>query len=145
MDMPPSRIFRLVQWEIPEMEEKALRSEAIWLCLSCETCFTRCPQEIEIPKALDAIRAESLERGMAHRKARKILAFHRSFLASVEREGRLFEVGMVSDYKRRTGDFAKDVMVAPKMFLRGKLGLFPHRIKDRAGLKAIFKRTSGKG
>lgn len=145
MDMPPSRIFRLVQWEIPEMEERALRSEAIWLCLSCETCATRCPQELEIPKALDAIRAESLKRGMVNPKAKKILAFHRSFLASIEREGRLFEVGMVSDYKRRTGDLMKDVTVAPKLFLRGKLGLMPHRIKDRAGVKAIFKRVLGKG
>jgi heterodisulfide reductase subunit C len=82
---------------------------------------------------------------MVNSKAKKILAFHRSFLASIEREGRLFEVGMVSDYKRRTGDLMKDVMVAPKLFLRGKLGLMPHRIKDQAGVKAIFKRVLGKG
>jgi hypothetical protein len=36
-------------------------------------------------------------------------------------------------------------MLAPKMYLKGKLGLFPHLIKNRRGMKRLFKRTIGKG
>ncbi|HNX94318.1 MAG TPA: 4Fe-4S dicluster domain-containing protein [Holophaga sp.] len=144
MDLTSSQIFRLVQLGFPELEEKALRSEGIWLCLACETCSTRCPQEIEISKVMDALRSEALKRGLSHPKSRDILAFHRAFLGAVKLAGRLNEVGMVADYKRRTGHFLKDILVAPRMFLKGKLGLIPHRIKDRAGLRAIFRRTLSK-
>ena len=54
-------------------------------------------------------------------------------------------MGLVADYKLRSRHFLKDVMLAPKMFLKGKLGLLPHLIKDRQGVKRLFKRAAGKG
>ena len=35
MDLPPCQVFRLLQLGFPELEEKVLRSEGIWLCLAC--------------------------------------------------------------------------------------------------------------
>ena len=145
MDLPPSRLFRLLQLDLPDMEERVLRSEAIWLCLTCETCASRCPQEVEITRVMDHLRHESLRRGLVHRGARDILAFHRALLDSVRHTGRLYEIGLVADYKVRTLHLAKDVGLAPKLFLKGKLGLLPHRIKDRKGLRALFRRADGKG
>ena len=145
MDLPPCQVFRLLQLGFPELEEKVLRSEGIWLCLACETCSTRCPQEVEIPKAMDFIRSEALRRGLAHPRSKDILAFHRAFLDSIEHTGRLFEVGLVADYKARSLHLLKDVMLAPKMYFKGKLGLLPHLIKDRKGMKLLFKRTMGRG
>jgi hypothetical protein len=34
-------------------------------------------------------------------------------------------------------------MLAPRMFVRGKLPLFPHLIEGRAAIKRIFQRTLG--
>ena len=76
---------------------------------------------------------------------RRILAFHRGFLDSIHYTGRLYEVGLVADYKLRSRHLLKDVMLAPKMYLKGKLGLFPHLIKNRRGMKRLFMRTIGKG
>jgi heterodisulfide reductase subunit C2 len=145
MDLPPCQVFRLVQLGFPELDEKVLRSEGIWLCLACETCSTRCPQEVEIPKVMDFIRGEALQKNIAHPKSKDILAFHRAFLDSIEYTGRLYEVGLVADYKARSLHLLKDVMLAPKMYIKGKLGLFPHLIKNRQGMKSLFKRTMGKG
>jgi len=145
MDVAPCQVLHLLHRGTPELEERLLRSEGIWLCLACHTCTTRCPQEVEIPKVMDFLRGESLRRGWAHPRSRDIVAFHRAFLDSIQATGRLYEVGLVADYKVRSRHFLKDVMLAPRMFLKGKLGLLPHLIQDRRGIRTLFQRTLGKG
>jgi len=143
MDHAPCQILHMLQLEMPEMDKRVLKSHGIWLCLACETCVTRCPKEVDLPKVMDFLREEALRQGLEHPKGRDILAFHRAFLDSIEQTGRLFEVGLVADYKLRSRHFLKDVALAPTMYMKGKLGLFPHIIKGRKALKQIFKRTIG--
>jgi heterodisulfide reductase subunit C len=143
MDMTSCQILRLVQFGDPEWDRKALQSEGIWLCLACETCSTRCPQEVEVPKVMDFLRTEAVRTGVAHPRSKDILAFHRAFMDSVEMTGRLYEIGLVANYKLRSRHLLKDVMLAPKMFMRGKLPLTPHLIQGRDAMKRIFKRTLG--
>ena len=38
-------------------------------------------------------------------------------------------------------NFLQDVDVAPEMFIKGKIGLFPHNVKDKEGIKQIFDKT----
>ena len=144
MDLPPCQSLRLLQFGFPDLDKKVLQSEAIWLCLTCETCHTRCPQEVDIPKVMDFLRQESVRLNLAHPKSRDILAFHRSFLDSIQSTGRVYEMGLVTCYKLRTGHLFKDVMLAPKMMAKGKLGLLPHAVKDKSIVKRIFARTLGK-
>ncbi|MDD8013879.1 MAG: 4Fe-4S dicluster domain-containing protein [Acidobacteriota bacterium] len=142
MDYPPSQIMHLLQLlEFPEFAEAALRSHTIWLCLTCEICYCRCPMELDIPKVMDTLRHESLAQNKVNPKARDILAFHRAFLDSVRYTGRLFEMGQVVDYKLRSGHFLQDMLQAPWMFLAGKLHLLPERVRDRALLKRMFAKT----
>jgi heterodisulfide reductase subunit C2 len=141
MDVVPSQVLRLLQTESPKHEDRALKSMAIWMCIGCETCVTRCPQEVDLPRTMDFLRQESLARNVANQNADDIVAFHRAFLKSVERAGRLFELGMIGDYKLRTGHFFKDLNVAPTMFFKGKLGLFPHGGGSKREVAAIFARV----
>ncbi len=141
MDYPPSSILRMLQMGLPEYDETVLRSNSIWLCLTCETCITRCPQEVDYPKVADYLRVESLRRNMASPEAKDIIAFHRSFLDSIRYTGRLYEIGLVGAYKLRTRHFLQDILTAPKLFIKGKLGLLPHGIKDRGSMKKIFTQT----
>jgi heterodisulfide reductase subunit C len=143
MDLPPSQIMHLLQLrEFPEFAEMALRSHTIWLCLTCEICYCRCPMELDIPKVMDALRHESLAGKKVNPRARDIIAFHRAFLDSVRYTGRLFEMGQVVDYKLRSGHFLQDLLQAPWMFLVGKLHLLPERVRDRRLLGRIFARTA---
>ncbi len=140
MDYTPSQIMRLVQ---VGDRDAALGSRTIWFCASCFTCSTRCPQEVKIAEVMDALREQALREKKAHPRARKVLAFLKSFLGSVRRTGRLHEVGMVMEYKTRARDFFSDVLLAPVMFLKGKLKLFGKPVKDRQAVARIFERTAG--
>ncbi len=143
MDFPPSQVMHLLQLqEFPEFAELALRSHTIWLCLTCEICYCRCPMELDIPKIMDALRHESLAQDKVNPKAKDILAFHRAFLDSVRYTGRLFEMGQVIDYKLRSGHFLQDMLQAPWMFFVGKLHLLPERVRNRRLLGRIFARTA---
>jgi len=139
MDLRPSVIMRMLQTGDAAAEDEILRSLSIWLCLTCETCYSRCPMEIDIPKVMDYLRQRSLAEGKVHRDARDIVAFHKSFLNSIESNGRLHEVGLVMDYKLHSGNLLQDMTTAPGMFSRGKLHIMPERIKDRKGLSRLFK------
>jgi heterodisulfide reductase subunit C2 len=142
MDLPPSMVMRLLQTEIPVNEEKVLRSHSIWLCVACEMCLSRCPMEIDIPSMMDFLRQRSRSEKKVNPKARNIIAFHKSFLNSIRFTGRLYEMGLIIDYKRQSLNMMQDVSLAPRMISRGKLHLFPDMIKDRAHLARIFKKTS---
>ncbi|MDD5761537.1 MAG: 4Fe-4S dicluster domain-containing protein [bacterium] len=137
MDLLPSQVMRLVHLGA---ENEVLGSRAIWLCASCEACTTRCPMAIDIAGVMDALRIMAIDRGTvlpdAHGKQ-----FHRSFLGSVRRHGRVYEVGMMAAYKMRTFDLFSDVDKVPRMLAQGKLSLLPNRSGDVKQVREIFRRA----
>jgi len=145
MDYPPSLVMRMLQTEEPVQMEKLLKSMSIWLCVSCEMCLTRCPMEIDIPALMDHLRQKSLSAKKTNPQARKIISFHKSFLDSINYTGRLYEMGLIVDYKMRTGAMIQDVAIAPKMFVKGKLNPVPEIIKGRKKIAAIFNRIHKEG
>jgi len=141
MDYTPSQILRMLQLDLPELEEKVLRSETIWLCLTCQTCFARCPKEVDLPRIMDFLREVSLKEGKTHPSAKDIIAFHRAFLTSIKQTGRLYEISLIANFKARAFRPFQDVALAPKMLLRGKLSLLPHLIRDRKKFARLFEKT----
>ncbi len=43
--------------------DELLESDLIWMCVSCETCYARCPMEINVASVIDALRTLARERG----------------------------------------------------------------------------------
>jgi len=144
MEYPPSLVMRMLQTEDPLHVEKLLKSMSIWLCVSCEMCLTRCPMEIDIPSLMDFMRQKSYRAKKTNPQAKKIISFHKSFLDSINYTGRLYEMGLIVDYKMRTGAMMQDVAVAPKMFVKGKLNPIPEFIKGRKKIAAIFNKIQDK-
>jgi heterodisulfide reductase subunit C len=142
MDIPPSKVMRYLQYQSFEYDQKLYKCKTIWLCVSCETCYERCPQMIDIPAVMDSLRHESRGRRMANKDSADILAFFKSFLNSVKTNGRLSEFLMIIEYKIRTANFFQDILLAPRLLMRGKLEILPHRIKGRNTIKRMFKRAS---
>ncbi|MCX6136275.1 MAG: 4Fe-4S dicluster domain-containing protein [Ignavibacteriales bacterium] len=138
MDLAPSVILRHLQCGLPSSDNAVLSSYTIWLCLSCHTCVARCPMEVDLPAVMDVLRSESVRQKKVHPRANDILAFHQSFLNTIQRFGRLWEIGLIAEYKLRTWHLLQDVLVAPSMFLRGKLALLPERIKGKKETRRIF-------
>lgn len=141
MDFPPSVIMHMLQTGRKDLEERILRSHTIWLCLACEMCVARCPMEIDIPKVMDFLREKSLKEGKTNPQAKDIIAFHKSFLLSIQTTGRLYEVGLIVAFKSKTFHLMQDVNLAPGMYFRGKLALLPELIKGRKNLGEIFRKT----
>jgi len=96
--------------------------------------------EIDIPTLMDYMRQKSIKAKKTNPQASKIISFHKSFLDSINYTGRLYEMGLIVDYKMRTGAMMQDVGVAPKMFAKGKLSPIPEIIRGRKKIAAIFNR-----
>lgn len=141
MDYPPSMVMRMLQTETPANDEKLLNAYSIWLCVTCEMCVGRCPMDIDIPGVMDFLRHRSLKEKKVNPKAKNIIAFHKSFLNSIRLTGRLFELGLTLDYKRRSMTLLQDMTLAPGMIKRGKLHFIPEIIKGKSQISKIFRKT----
>lgn len=134
-DIPVSKIMRLLQ---TGQKEAVLFSSSIWLCASCTSCTTRCPNNIDVAKTMDVLRH------IARRENRvaqpRVKTFFDSFLHSVSKHGRVFELGLMVEYIAKTGRVWTDVELSPKMLPKGKLGFRPHDIKGKEAIARIFKR-----
>lgn len=140
MDMRPNQIIRMIQMG---MKREVLGSSAIWLCVSCETCGTRCPNKIDIGALMDALREMAIEEGISA-KERNIHLLHEAFIRSIRRGGRVHEATMLIDYKLRSRDLFTDLLPGMKLFLKGKIPLFPDMIKSKGEIKKIFERCEKK-
>ena len=147
MDMLPNQIVRLVQMGLVD---KAMRKEAIWLCVSCQTCATRCPKSVNCTGVMDALRQLSFENAVEIPAIRRTVVFQKAFLNNIRRNGRLNELDLVRQFK--TAVFFKDLsipflmkdaLLAPRMLQRGKLHLSGEKVRDRALVDRIFGRCLG--
>ncbi len=145
MDYPPSMIIRMVQCG---QVDKAAAASSVWQCVSCLTCSTRCPKSVNIAGVMDAMKEISLEKKCVHKNFKRVVAFQKSFLDAIYRNGRTNEIEMVVEYKIRgfLGDFSllaalKDAELGPKMLALGKLHLkLGSPVKDKALVKRIFEK-----
>lgn len=60
MDVLPNQIIRMAQLG---MREQLLACGAIWTCVSCMTCNSRCPKDIRIAEVIEALREMALRNG----------------------------------------------------------------------------------
>jgi heterodisulfide reductase subunit C len=58
MDQLPNQIIRLLQ--LGSVAE-ALRSDTIWYCAACQTCYARCPKGVDLPRLMEALRELALQ------------------------------------------------------------------------------------
>ncbi len=65
MDLPPCRLVRLAQTGFEGFDRRVLGSEAIWCCSDCRACAQRCPQQVDLPRAMAFFRAEAERLGLA--------------------------------------------------------------------------------
>jgi len=119
------------------LEDELLRSKTIWICASCQTCTTRCPNDIDIAHVMDALRQLNRAGGIPAGE-KNVVKFHDAFLKSIRRFGRVYEAGMVAKYKLSSRDFFGDTKLAVEMLKRGKLKFLPHVIKGRGEVREMF-------
>jgi len=141
MDYTPDKLFRMAQLGL---KRQVLSSSTIWLCSACHTCATRCPNDIDVTRVMDTLKEMALEEKIKSRQ--KVAAlFHKGFLANLKRFGQLHEASLMAVLKLKTLNLFSDLKLGLKMFLRGKIALFPKRIKGRKEIRKLFKEIRRRG
>lgn len=131
---PPSEILRRLHLGAGN---ELLESDLVWMCVSCGTCFARCPMGIDIPSAIDALRVLAVERITPTPEGNMPL-FNRVFLKTVKIFGRTYDLGMIAAHKIGTKSYMKDADKFPVMLKKRKIALLPPRGADRKMTKRIF-------
>jgi heterodisulfide reductase subunit C len=144
MDVMPNQLVRMLQLG---QSARAIRTNAIWACVSCQTCSTRCPKEVDCAGIMDALRELSLRRGAVSSNQARVVAFQRAFLNNIRRNGRLDEIELIAEFKLRAlpherslGFLFKDAGLAPQLQKRKKLHLRGEKVNDRVLVHRIFDR-----
>lgn len=53
MDVLPHQVLRYAQMGLID---ELLHCKTLWICASCQTCDSRCPRDVDIPKVIEALR-----------------------------------------------------------------------------------------
>ncbi|MBC8401663.1 MAG: 4Fe-4S dicluster domain-containing protein [Candidatus Marinimicrobia bacterium] len=144
MDYLPHQIIHLIRMG---QKSEVLSSASIWICASCETCTTRCPNDIEIAGIMDAMRITARRSGLKPGD-KNVPIFHAAIMSSIRSKGRVFELGMIGNYTLRSGGFfaklksgvlMEDAKLGWQLFKRGKLKILPRKIQGHREIKKLFK------
>jgi heterodisulfide reductase subunit C2 len=144
MDLYPDQVIRYI---LLGMKDEVLKSATIWVCASCETCTTRCPNEIDIAGVMDFLKQSVVKEKVPAAEA-NVLSFHKVFMDDIRRRGRIFETALVGNYMLKSGawlqklkdrSILKEMQLGWAMFRKGRLNLFPKRIKEIEEIRKLFK------
>jgi len=136
MDYTPTQLVHAIQLGLSDL---VLNSKTIWLCASCQTCTTRCPQDVDLAGVMDAVRIIAQRKNI---KARipEVPTYYKSSLRNIGLFGRTYELGLVVMLKLLTRSFTKDIGLGLRMLRRGKLNVLPS-FKGALAARRIFSQV----
>jgi heterodisulfide reductase subunit C len=140
VESPPSEIIRRLQLGAGD---ELLQTGLIWTCLSCETCYARCPNKINFAAVIDVLKSIAVEKGVAKPEGGAPL-FNRLFLDTVKSYGRVYDLQTIAMYKIGTGNMKQDIDKFPAMLKKGKMAILPPSGADKDMVKRIFKKIDKK-
>ena len=136
MDLTPSQLIHAIQLGLTDL---VFSSKTMWLCASCQTCNTRCPQDVDVAEVLDTVKI-LIQREKKKPALPNVLKSNEHFLKNIKWFGRTYELGMVALLKLATWNLTQDVGMGFKMFKKGKFNIFP-RFKGSWAVRKIFRRA----
>jgi heterodisulfide reductase subunit C len=145
MDLYPDEVIRMV---ILGQRKTVLACRTIWVCAACETCTTRCPNDVRIAELMDCLKEMTLREGIPSSQPR-ILALHEAFLNNIKKRGRLYETTLLPAYLLKSGKLLEkwnsgiwryDLNLSRQMFSKGRLPLMPKSIEGKREVRKILTR-----
>ena len=144
MDLVPDEVIRLV---ILGQRERVLSCRTIWVCAACETCTTRCPNEVKIAELMDRLKEMSIREGIPCPRP-QVRTLHETFLKNVKKRGRVFESTLLPAYllrsgrlqqKWRDGTWRAEAALGRQMLKKGRMPLRSRKIKGKKEVRRILK------
>ena len=133
-DWQPNQIMRALQLG---QEDIALESETPWLCASCQTCTTRCPQDLDIAGIMEWLTREALKRGIKP-PVTEVKIFNDAFMREVRIWGRAYEPGLMVEMKLRDpGSMFDDIDLYTRMLKKMKVSFIPSFGRPSRNVKPV--------
>lgn len=95
----PDRLIRMI---LLGDKGSALNNNLVWQCVSCYTCGTRCPNDIQTARVNEALKRMCHDERVKPLKP-KVKNFHQAFVGSAVRWGRVNEVEFMGFYELYNG------------------------------------------
>jgi heterodisulfide reductase subunit C len=150
----PDRLIRMV---ILGDRENALSNQLVWRCVSCYTCGTRCPNDIQTARITETIKKMAKEARLEPLKP-KVAHFHDIYVKAAVRWGRINEMEFMSFYQLKNSlkDLKRmkfkaiynEVTCMTKlglaMLMRKRLHFGFQSAKGRGEIKRLYKKAQKK-
>ena len=138
-------------------EKNAYSNELLWKCLSCNTCGTRCPNNINTGRIVESLKKMTKEAGIKPLRA-EVMHFHTSCYNDSLRWGRVSEMGLMGEYEIRNmvenlkqkkfkailDEVSHQAKFAYEMFKLNRLHLYFHTTGGRKEIIRLLRRSAGK-
>ncbi len=138
MDYTPRKIIAMIQ---AGMKEEVLRSDAIWLCVSCYYCTVRCPRGIKITDLMYALKNLAIKYGYIKTRA-EAPVFYKLFNKLVKKSGRLNESRLIIECALRTNPLQLFGLapVGIKLFFNRRLPIIHGSISGKKEFREMLDR-----
>lgn len=138
MEHSPRRLIAMTR---AGMRKEVLESPDIWLCTSCYYCYVRCPRKIKVTDLMYAYKRLSARDKYPIQKRGYYLG--KTFMEVVNKYGRNSETELLVKYFLRADWLGaiKNIPVGIKLFLRGRMPLQRHKIKDLSSFRKIIAKA----
>jgi heterodisulfide reductase subunit C len=147
MDLYPDEVIRMV---ILGQRKTVLGCRTIWVCAACETCTTRCPNEVKIAELMDCLKEMAIQEDVPTPQS-QILTLHETFLNNIKKWGRVYETALLPAYllksgelkhKWQTGAYRSDIKLGLRMFSKGRFPLLPKTINGKKEVRKILAKPN---
>ncbi|MGQ9602115.1 MAG: 4Fe-4S dicluster domain-containing protein [Candidatus Bipolaricaulia bacterium] len=142
MDYTPRRIIALTR---EGFKDEVLASRTIWLCASCYACAVECPQGIDLTDFMYGLKERAIKEGL-YPKGLPTPIYAQEFAKLVRAKGRSTESLLVIKALLQLNPL-RLLSMAPlglKLLLRGRMGLRPEQVRDRAAVRAMIEAAEDK-
>ncbi len=138
MDYTPRGIIEMIR---RGQKKEVLSANTLWICSSCYSCLVKCSRGIKITDIMYALKRAATKEKIYPKDA-MAPHFFAMFSDNIARYGRIFEPELMTRFLLSNFNLKKMVGYAPlgiKLFLRGRMPIFPKRIKGIKEIKKILK------
>ena len=137
MDYSPMQIIKMVHLGL---KDDVLASSMIWICASCYTCTSRCPQGIDIPLLMSSLKNMAIENKVPAKIPAKP-KFHKAFTEIVGKYGRMHEPQLQVALMDKTNlkELFKNARLGMKLWRKGKVKISPSKVSKKSDIDAIFE------
>ncbi len=140
----PSGVIAMIR---AGMRDEVLSSSSMWHCLSCYFCTVRCPRNVKPTELFHILEGLASQYGFKAKET-PTPAMYRSFVSSIQGNGRVHEFGMMLrfywsiKFHLLTNPLAtvKMLPLALRLFLHGRMPLIPKKVKGKDDLSRIIQK-----